>query len=101
MQRRHALYYLTDLHRLEKELILECIADYSGSFSYDELRSVLKHIYPDLYSKLLPYGGSIATMLQSYMFITCGQLSVEGEYFEFFLQPWVVEYLNKNIEKYR
>lgn len=48
-KKRDALYYLTDSHRLEKELILECIADYSGSFSYDELRSVLQHVYPDLY----------------------------------------------------
>lgn len=50
-----ALYYLTDSHRLEKELILECIADYSGSLSYNELRSVLQHIYPDLYAYLMPY----------------------------------------------
>lgn len=54
-KKNDALYYLTDSHRLEKELILECIADYSGSFSYNELRSVLQHIYPDLYAYLVPY----------------------------------------------
>ncbi len=54
-KKKDALYYLTDSHRLEKELILECIADYSGSFSYNELRSVLQHIYPDLYAYLVPY----------------------------------------------
>lgn len=54
-KKRDALYYLTDSHRLEKELIVECIADYSGSFSYNELRSVLQHIYPDLYAYLVPY----------------------------------------------
>lgn len=54
-KKRDALYYLTDSHRLEKELILECIADYSGSLSYNELRSVLQHIYPDLYAYLMPY----------------------------------------------
>lgn len=55
----------TDSHRLEKELILECIADYSGSFSYDELRSVLQHIYPDLYAYLMPYKFN-ATLLNQY-----------------------------------
>ena len=64
-KKRDALYYLTDLHRLEKELILECIADYSGSFSYDELRSVLQHIYPDLYAYLMPYKFN-ATLLNQY-----------------------------------
>ena len=54
-KKRDALYYLTDSHRLEKELILECIADYSGSLSHNELRSVLQHIYPDLYAYLMPY----------------------------------------------
>lgn len=54
-KKKDALYYLTDSHRLEKELILECIADYSGSLSYNELRSVLQHIYPDLYAYLMPY----------------------------------------------
>lgn len=63
-KKRDALYYLTDSHRLEKELILECIADYSGSFSYDELRSVLKHIYPDLYAYLMPYKFNAALLNQ-------------------------------------
>lgn len=54
-KKRDALYYLTDAHRLEKELILECIDDYSESYSHDELRSVLQHIYPDLYAYLMPY----------------------------------------------
>ena len=54
-KKRDALYYLTDSHRLEKELILECIADYSGNLSHNELRSVLQHIYPDLYAYLMPY----------------------------------------------
>ena len=54
-KKKDALYYLTDSHRLEKELILECIADYSGSLSHNELRSVLQHIYPDLYAYLMPY----------------------------------------------
>ncbi len=54
-KKRDALYYLTDSHRLEKELILECIADYSEYYSHDELRDVLQHIYPDLYAYLLPY----------------------------------------------
>ena len=54
-KKKDALYYFTDKHRLEKELILECIAYYSGSFSYNELRSVLQHIYPDLYAYLVPY----------------------------------------------
>ena len=63
-KKREALYYLTDSHRLEKELILECIADYSGSFSHDELRSVLQHIYPDLYAYLMPYKFNAALLNQ-------------------------------------
>ncbi|MGN1156752.1 MAG: BREX-4 system phosphatase PglZ, partial [Agathobacter sp.] len=63
-KKREALYYLTDSHRLEKEFILECIADYSGSFSYDELRSVLQHIYPDLYAYLMPYKFNAALLNQ-------------------------------------
>ena len=63
-KKRDALYYLTDSHRLEKELILECIADYSGSFSYVELRSVLQHIYPDLYAYLMPYKFNAALLNQ-------------------------------------
>ena len=54
-KKRNTLYYLTDSHGHEKELILECIADYSESFSYDELRTVLQHIYPDMYAYLTPY----------------------------------------------
>ena len=54
-KKKDALYYLTDSHRLDKELIMECIADYSGSLSHNELRSVLQHIYPDLYAYLMPY----------------------------------------------
>ena len=63
-KKRDALYYLTDSHRLEKELILECIADYSGSFSYVELRSVLQHVYPDLYAYLMPYKFNAALLNQ-------------------------------------
>ena len=63
-KKRDALYYLTDSHRLEKELILECIADYSGSFSYGELRSVLQHVYPDLYAYLMPYKFNAALLNQ-------------------------------------
>ena len=54
-KKRDALYYLTDMHRLEKELILECIDDYAESYSYDEIRTVLQHVYPDLYAYLMPY----------------------------------------------
>ena len=64
-KKRDTLYYLTDSHRLEKELILECIADYSGSFSHAELRSVLQHIYPDLYAYLMPFKFN-ATLLNQY-----------------------------------
>lgn len=63
-KKREALYYLTDSHRLEKELILECISDYSESYSHDELRSVLQHIYPDLYAYLMPYKFNAALLNQ-------------------------------------
>ena len=63
-KKRDALYYLTDSHRLEKELVLECIADYSESYSRDELRSVLRHIYPDLYAYLMPYKFNAALLNQ-------------------------------------
>lgn len=60
-----ALYYLTDSHRLEKELILECIADYAEEYSVEEIREVLQHVYPDLYAYLLPFKFS-AKLLNQY-----------------------------------
>ena len=63
-KKQDALYYLTDFHRLEKELILECIVDYSEDYSHDELRSVLQHIYPDLYAYLMPYKFDTALLNQ-------------------------------------
>lgn len=54
-KKSRALYYLTDCHRLEKELVLECISDYAEDYSVNELRKVLHHVYPDLYAYLLPF----------------------------------------------
>lgn len=54
-KKSNAVYYLTDSHRLEKELVLECIAKYAENYSHGEIRDVLKHVYPDLYAYLMPY----------------------------------------------
>lgn len=59
------IYYLTNSHRLEKELILECIADYADDYSHDELREILQHVYPDLYAYLVPFKFS-ADLLNQY-----------------------------------
>lgn len=64
-KKSRALYYLTDSHRLEKELILECIADYAEEYSAEELREILQHVYPDLYAYLLPFKFS-AELLNQY-----------------------------------
>lgn len=63
-KKKDALYYLRDSHRLERELILECIADYAESYTRDELLSVLQRVYPDLYAYLMPYKFKTALLNQ-------------------------------------
>lgn len=50
-----ALYYLTDNTVQEKELVFKLLNNYSLAFDRSELISILKRIYPDLYSYLMPY----------------------------------------------
>lgn len=52
---RYAIYYLTDITRLEKELIFEMLDKYALDFMREEIEMVVEHIYPDLYAYLLPF----------------------------------------------
>ena len=54
-KKKDAIYYLTDLHRLEKEMILETLADYADDYTREEITDALSHVCPDLYAYLLPY----------------------------------------------
>lgn len=50
-----ALYYLTDNSIQEKELMFKILDKYGLDFDRAELVSVLRRVYPDLYSYLMPY----------------------------------------------
>lgn len=52
---KYASYYLTDSTRMEKELIFEMLDRYALDFTRCEIESVLRNIYPDLYTYLLPF----------------------------------------------
>lgn len=40
------------------------------------------------------------TVLESLYFIGRGSVSVYGTYFDYYLEPWVIKYLNKHIAEY-
>jgi hypothetical protein len=52
---KFTLYYLTDATKLEKELIIKCIGDFSKEYCRTKMEQVLQSIYPALYSYLSPY----------------------------------------------
>lgn len=51
----NAIYYLTDLSRMEKEFVFELLDKYASHFVREEVIQILSHIYPDLYHYLQPY----------------------------------------------
>lgn len=56
LSREHeALYYLTDNTIQEKELIFRLLDKYGFDYEKNELFTILKKIYPDLYDYLMPY----------------------------------------------
>ncbi|WP_245157066.1 BREX-4 system phosphatase PglZ [Anaerovorax sp. IOR16] len=52
---KYALYYLTDSTKDEQVMIFEILDAYALEFTQDEIISVLKNIYPDLYAYLQPF----------------------------------------------
>lgn len=53
------------------------------------------------YSMELSIGEASTVILENSLFICRGQLSVYNTYFDYFLQPWVIKYLNKHFEEYK
>lgn len=51
----NALWYLTDLTRIEKEAIISCIDQYNTAYDDAELKVILDLVYPDLSAYLNPY----------------------------------------------
>lgn len=58
-KKEKALFYLTDLTRQEKELVLEDICLYVDSYSKADLLAALKIVYPDLYLYMQSYRSGI------------------------------------------
>lgn len=52
---RDALYYLTDNTRIEREAIIDVLDQYGMEYEFDELITVLQHVYPALHDYLMPY----------------------------------------------
>lgn len=50
-----AIYYLSDQHRVEQELIIETLSVYRGQYSIVDLKDIFAHIYPDLSAYLCEY----------------------------------------------
>ena len=55
---KFTLYYLTDATKLERELIIKCIGDFSKEYGRTKTEQALQSIYPALYSYLSPYNYS-------------------------------------------
>lgn len=51
----NAIYYLTDATKLEREEIIDYLAEYGNRYSTQELIEILNTVFPDLSSYLLPY----------------------------------------------
>ena len=49
------LYYLTDNTVAEKELIIKLVAQYHEELGNEQILTILKNIYPDLYRYVTPY----------------------------------------------
>ena len=52
---KYGIYYLTDSTQTERSLILENLDNYALEFEKDEIVSILKNVYPDIYDYLLPF----------------------------------------------
>lgn len=59
---KYALYYLTDISRLEKEELFRLLDQYADGFSREDIIGILFHVYPDLYDYLQPYRFKNETM---------------------------------------
>ena len=61
---------------------------------------ILEMYFSPSHSTKLFYSSASATLLERQEFISRSTISDGGFEFEYFLQPWVVRYLDKNIPKY-
>lgn len=50
-----AIYYLTDLTKVERELILKCVESFAATYGRKTTEKVLSSVYPALFSYLSPY----------------------------------------------
>lgn len=69
MTKRHqkdAIRYLTNNTKLEKEAIIDLISVYAEEYTLQELRSVLKEVYPDLAAYLEAYSFPGNSWLDAY-----------------------------------
>lgn len=64
------------------------------------LKIVLKMYRSPSHSIELELGDANAVILENYLFVGRGTVSSIGMCFDYFLQPWVVEYLDKHISEY-
>ena len=62
---RNSLYYISDVTNQERKCIFALLNEYAEDYTRDEIMSVLKHVYPDLYDYLQPYDFKI-DLLNSY-----------------------------------
>lgn len=55
VKEKDSIYYLTDLTQPEKERIIEWLDCYGQEYQSNELRTILKKVYPDLASYLIDF----------------------------------------------
>lgn len=71
-----------------------------GRLSTTALVIVLEMYVTPSYAKELPYNSATAHVLECLSFVTRGSLSTCGVYYDYALQPWVVDYLDKHYKEY-
>ena len=64
------------------------------------LKTVLKMYHSPSHSIKLQLGDATAVLLETCLFVGRGTISTIGTSFDYFLQPWVVEYLDRHISEY-
>ncbi len=65
------------------------------------LVTVLEMYVSPTHSLRLGINDATTLILENYLFITRGTISSHGFDFDYFLQPWVIVYLNKHFSEYK
>lgn len=68
--------------------------------SVKAIEILLQMYHSPSHSKNLPINDAITQQLEISLFVGRGNLSSSGVYFDYFLQPWVVDYLEKHHKEY-